>query len=84
MNIVLVPYLDSAHNMDTTNIFKSNKFYRHMVLSARKAKQLKRKFSLESAKKPAIRHFEGNLCFCGVLIVITDKYKFLLDKVKIL
>ena len=40
--IVLVPYIDSAHNMDTPNIFKSNKFYRHMALRARKEKQLKR------------------------------------------
>ena len=30
--IVLVPYMDSAHNMDTPNIFKSNRFYRHMAL----------------------------------------------------
>ena len=34
--IVLVPY------MDTPNIFKSKKFYRHMALHARKEKQLKR------------------------------------------
>ena len=43
--------MDSVHNMDTPNIFKSNKFYRHMTLRARKEKQLKRSFSLESAKK---------------------------------
>ena len=42
LNRVLVPYMDSALNMDTPNIFKSNKFYRHMVLRARKEKQLKR------------------------------------------
>ena len=42
LNIVLVPYMDSAHNMDTPNIFKSNKFYRHMALRAHKEKQLKR------------------------------------------
>ena len=41
-NVVLVPYMDSALNMDTPNIFKSNKFYRHMALRARKEKQLKR------------------------------------------
>ena len=40
--IVLVPYVDSALNMDTPNIFKSNKFYRHMALRARKEKQMKR------------------------------------------
>ena len=39
---VFVPYMDSALNMDTPNIFKSNKFYRHMALRARKEKQLKR------------------------------------------
>ena len=39
---VLVPYMGSALNMDTPNIFKSNKFYRHMALRAHKAKQLKR------------------------------------------
>ena len=39
--IVLEPYMDSAHNMDTPNIFKSNKFYGHMALRARKEKQLK-------------------------------------------
>ena len=36
-----VPYMDSALNMDTPNIFKS-KFYRHMALRTRKEKQLKR------------------------------------------
>ena len=41
-NIVLVPYMDSAHNMDTPNIFKSNKFYRHMTLHIREEKHLKR------------------------------------------
>ena len=41
-NIVLVPYMDCALNMDTPNIFKSNKFYRHVALRARKDKQLKR------------------------------------------
>ena len=41
-NIVLVPYMDSGLNMDIPNIFKSNKFYRHMALRARKEKQLKR------------------------------------------
>ena len=40
--IVLVLYMDSALNMDTPNIFKSNKFYRHLALRARKEKQLKR------------------------------------------
>ena len=39
---VLVSYMDSALNMDTPNIFKSNKFYQHMALRARKEKQLKR------------------------------------------
>ena len=42
INIVFVPYPDSAPNMDTPNIFKPNKFYRHMDLRARKEKQLKR------------------------------------------
>ena len=37
-SIVLVPYMDSALNMDTPNIFKSNKFYRHMALRAGKKK----------------------------------------------
>ena len=40
--IVLVFYMDSALNMDTTYIFKSNKFYPNMALRAHKAKQLKR------------------------------------------
>ena len=40
--VALVPYMDSALNMDTPNIFKNNKFYRHMALRARKEKQLKR------------------------------------------
>ena len=40
--IVLVPYMDSALNMDTPNIFKGNKFYRHMALRARKEKHYKR------------------------------------------
>ena len=39
---VFVPYVDSASNMDTPNIFKSNKFYRHVALRAHKEKQLKR------------------------------------------
>ena len=76
--------MDSALNMDTPNIFKSKKNYRHMVLRARRAKQLKRLFSQESAKKHVVRHFEGNLCFRGVLIVITGKFKFLFDMVKLL
>ena len=76
--------MDNALNMDTPNIFKSNKFYRHMELRARKEKQLKRLFSLESAKKHAVRHFEGNLCFRGVLIVIAGKFEFLLGTVKLL
>ena len=41
-SIVLVPYMDSAQNIDTPNIFKSNKFYRNMALRACKEKQLKR------------------------------------------
>ena len=76
--------MNSVLNMDTPYIFKSNKFYRHMVLRARKEKQLKRLFSLESAKKHAVRHFDGNFCFRGVLILITGKFKFLLDMVKLL
>ena len=39
---VLLPYMDSALNMDTHNIFKINKFYRHMALHVREEKQLKR------------------------------------------
>ena len=39
---VLVPYMVSALNMDTPNIFKSNKFYRHMALHVPEEKQLKR------------------------------------------
>ena len=35
-NTVVVPY------MDTPNTFKTNKFYRRMVLRAHKAKKLKR------------------------------------------
>ena len=45
------------------NIFKSNKFYRHMALRSRKEKQLKRKFSLKSAKKYAVRHFKETSVF---------------------
>ena len=41
-NIVLVPYIGSALNMDTPNIFKCNTFYRHMAIRVHKAKQLKR------------------------------------------
>ena len=52
-----------------------------MALHVREEKQLKRKFSLECAKKRAFRHFEGNLCFRGGLIVIADKFKFLLGMV---
>ena len=70
---VLVTYMDSSLNMDSSNILKCNKFYRHMVLHVPEETQLKREFNLESAKKRAVRHFEGNLCFSGVLIVITGK-----------
>ena len=76
--------MDNALNMDTPNIFKNNKFYQHMALYAHEEKQLKRYFSLESAKKGSVHRFEGNLCFRGVLIVITGKFKFLLDMVKLL
>ena len=76
--------MDSALNTDTPNIFKSNTFYRHMELHVRKEKQLKRLFCLESAKKRAVRYSEGNLCSSGVLIVITGKFIFLLDMVKLL
>ena len=31
-SMVFVPYMDSALNMDTPNIFESNKFYRHIAL----------------------------------------------------
>ena len=55
-----------------------------MALHVSEEKQFKRKFTLESAKTRAIRHFEGNLCFRGVLIVITCKFKFLLGMVKLL
>ena len=41
-NKVLVAHKDSALNMGTPNIFKSNKFYRRMALHAREEKQLKR------------------------------------------
>ena len=67
--------MDSVLNMDTPNIFKSNKFYRHMALRARKEKQLKRQFSLENAKKHAVHHFKGNFCF---------RFKFPLGVVKLL
>ena len=76
--------MDNALNVDTPNIFKINKFYREMVLNVREEKQLKRYFRLESAKQSAVRHFEGKLCFLGVLIVISGKIKFLLDMVKLL
>ena len=78
-----VPYMNSALNMDTPNNFKSNKFYRHMALHIREEKQLRKLFSLERAKKRAVHHFEGNLCFHVVLIVITGKFKFLLGMVKL-
>ena len=55
-----------------------------MALHVREKKQLKRQFSLERAKKRANRHFERNLCFLGVLIVITGNFKFLLDMIKLL
>ena len=42
-NKVLVVYMECALNMDTPNIFKSNKFYQHMALRDRKEMQLKRK-----------------------------------------
>ena len=71
--------MDSAINLETFNIFKSNKFYRHMALHVGEEKQLKRQFKLESAKKHTVGHFEGNLCFHGVLIVIIGKFQFLLD-----
>ena len=51
--------MDSALNMDTPYIFKSNNFYRHIALHVREEKQLKRLFSLESAEKHAVRHFES-------------------------
>ena len=70
---VLVPYIDSALNMDTPNIFKSNNFYRHTVQHV-----------LESAKKRAVCHFERNLCFRGALIVITGNLKFFLGVIKLL
>ena len=41
-NIVLVPYMDSALNMDTPIIFKSKKIYRHMALYVCEEKQFKR------------------------------------------
>ena len=59
---VLVPNTDSALNMDTPNIFKSIKFDRHIVLHVREEKQLKRQFSLESAKKHAVCQLKKN-CF---------------------
>ena len=34
--------MDSALNVDTPNIFKSNKFYRHMALLVREEKQFER------------------------------------------
>ena len=84
MNKVLLPYTDSALRMNTTIIFKSSKFYRHMVQHVPEEKQLKRELSLESAKKRAVHHFEGNLCFICVLIVNSGKFKFLLDMMKLL
>ena len=41
-NKVLVVYMECALNMDTPNIFKSNKFYQHMVLRARKRKAVEK------------------------------------------
>ena len=55
-----------------------------MALHVSEEKQFKRKFTLESAKTRTARHFEGNLCLRGVLIVITGKFKLILDMVKIL
>ena len=75
---VLVPY------MDISNMFKNKKKYQNMVLHVPQEKQLKRELGLESAKKRSVHHFEGNLCFRAVLIVITGKFKFLLDRVKLL
>ena len=77
MNKVLLPYTDSALRMNTTIIFKSSKFYRHMVQHVPEEKQLKRELSLESAKKRSVCYFEGNLCFRGVLIVIAGNFKFI-------
>ena len=37
----------------------------------------------KAVEKRDVWHFERNLCFRGVLIVITDKFKFLLDMVKL-
>ena len=58
---ILGPYMGSALNTNTPNIFKSNKFYRHMALRARKEKQLKS--NLKSAKKYAVRHLKETTVF---------------------
>ena len=84
MSKVLVHYMMSALNMDTPNIFKSYKYYQHMALRVREEKQLKNEFIVESAKQRVFRQFEGNLCFPGALIVITGKFKFLLDMITLL
>ena len=39
---VFILHMDSALNMDSPNIFKSNKFYQHMALHIREEKLLKR------------------------------------------
>ena len=41
--------MDSALNMDTPNIFKSNKFYPHMALHVLEENQLK-KFTIKGFK----------------------------------
>ena len=51
---ILVPYNDSALNMDIPKIFKSNKFHRQIVLHVLERKQMKREFTLESTKKGAV------------------------------
>ena len=40
-NQLLLPYIDSALNKNTSNIFKSNKSYQHMALHVREEKQMK-------------------------------------------
>ena len=55
-----------------------------MGLYAPEEKNLKREFTLENAKKHAVRHFKRNLYFRRVLIVITGQFQFLLDMVKLL
>ena len=52
---VFLSNMDSALNIDTPNIFKNNKFGQHMALHVREEQQLKRQFSLENAKKRAVR-----------------------------